>query len=110
MPGHTCRDQGTTVWGVHIPRHTQGAENLLWACPSQGTHSEDRTIVGGHTLRGQRATGGVERAHTRAYMQDQDHFLEPAHARAHTQRSEDLYKSKFSLLTLWVGPRGDTEI
>ena len=50
MPGHACRDQGTTVWGVHIPRHTQGAENLLWACPSQGTHSEDRTIVGGHTL------------------------------------------------------------
>ena len=131
MPGHTCRDQGTTVWGVYMPWHTEQSKVCCTHMPRH-TFSDHRTTVWGvymprhtqssqrttmwgtyiprHTLRGQRATGGVERAHTRAYMQDQDHFLEPAHARAHTQRSEDLYKSKFSLLTLWVGPRGDTEI
>lgn len=100
MPGHACRDQGTTVWGVHMPRHT---------------------------FRGQRTTGGVGHSHSRAHiqrsgkhcvgcvhikahMQDRDHSVEPAHARAHKQWSEDLYKRKFSLCTLWVHPGGEAEV
>lgn len=28
MPGHACRDQGTTVWSLHMPGHTSSGQRI----------------------------------------------------------------------------------
>lgn len=77
MLGHTCRDQGTTVWGVYMPKHTlRGQRTTMWG-----------TYIPRHTLRRQRTTGSVGYAHSRAHMQYRDYCVGCAHTKAHTEGS-----------------------